>query len=179
MHPPRRSIAAAALLGLSLLAASCAELAQYQEQIEEIRDLWRQLRGLEPAPPAPTPPVVVTPEAPVQALTVKGSCVGRDETGYAESVQLDVASGQVRQYDARIDVPKRGSCRFQLTEFSQSRRTPYVELAARSKTACAIRMWQQGTRVTVTATDCEEKCTRGAFEYIWPIQFDAKTGGCY
>ena len=78
MHPPRRSVAAAVLLCLSLLPAGCAELNQYQEQIEEIRDLWRQLRGLEPAPPAPTPPVVVTPEAPIQALTVKGSFVGRD-----------------------------------------------------------------------------------------------------
>jgi hypothetical protein len=179
MHPPRRSAAAAALLCLSLLPAGCAELTQYQEQIEEIRDLWRQLRGLEPAPPAPMPPVVVTPEAPAQTLTVKGSCVGRDETGYAESVQLDVAEGQVRQFDARIDVPKRGSCRFQLAEFSQTRRQPYVELAARSKTACAIRMWQQGSRVTVTATECEEKCARGAFEYIWPIQIDEKMGGCY
>jgi hypothetical protein len=179
MPSPCRGTATAALLWLSLLAAGCADLGQYQAQIEEIRDLWRQLRGIEPAPPPPTPPAVARPEAPVQALSVKASCVGRDETGYAENVQLDVVDGQVRQFDARIDVPKRGSCRFQLAEFSQDRRQPYVELAARSKTTCAIRMWQQASRVTVTATDCEDKCARGAFEYIWPIQLDAKTGGCY
>jgi hypothetical protein len=40
-------------------------------------------------------------------------------------------------------------------------------------------MWEQGDRVTVTANDCAEKCTRGAFEYVWPILFDKRTGGCY
>lgn len=172
-----RGSAVAALLCLPLLVAACAELEQYREEIELAKEILRQIRGVEPAPPAPTPPAVVRPDA--TALNIKGKCVGRDETGYAENVQLEVVAGQVRQFDARIDVPKRGSCRFQLAEFAQSKQAPYVELAARSKTACVIRMWQQAERVTVTATDCEEKCARGAFEYIWPVQFDARTGGCY
>jgi hypothetical protein len=179
MYPTRRGLAAAAMLSLSMLPAGCAEIAQYEEQIGAIRDLVRKLRGVEPAPAAPTPPTVARPEVPVPGLTVKGSCVGRDETGYAENVQLDVMNGQVRQFDARIDIPKRGSCRFQLADFSPSRQTPYVELLARSNRICAIRMWQQGDRVTVTATDCAEKCTRGAFEYVWPVEFDYETGGCY
>jgi hypothetical protein len=177
MHLPLRGSAVAALLCLPLLVTACAELEQYREEIELAKEILRRIRGVEPAPPAPAPPAVISPEAP--ALSVKGKCVGRDETGYAENVQLEVVGGQVRQFDARIDVPKRGSCRFQLAEFAQSKQTPYVELAARSRTACAIRMWQQAERVTVTATDCEEKCARGAFEYIWPIQLDARTGGCY
>jgi hypothetical protein len=177
MNPTRRGWAA--LLGFVLLAGGCAELEKYQEQIEEIRELVRQLRGLEPAPPAPTPPDVARPDVPVAGLTVKGNCVGRDESGYAENVQLDVRDGQVRQFDARIDVPKRGSCRFQLAEFQQTRQTPHVELAARSNATCVIRMWQQGDRVTVTAAECPEKCARGAFEYVWPIQLNRSTGGCY
>jgi hypothetical protein len=175
----RLGLAVAALLCGSLLAAGCAELEQYRQEIELAREILRQIRGLEPAPPAPTPPPVARPEAAAPALSISGSCVQRDETGYAETVRLEVAGGQVRQFDARIDVPKRGSCRFQLADFAQSKQTPYVELAARSKTACAIRMWQQVDRVTVTATDCEEKCARGAFEYVWPIQLNARTGGCY
>jgi hypothetical protein len=179
MGAARRGIEVAALFGLVLLAGGCAELEKYRDQIEEIREIVRQLRGVEPAPPAPTPPEVVRPDVPVAGLTVKGSCVARDESGYAENIHLDVSDGRVRQFDARIDVPKRGSCRFQLAEFQQTKLTPHVELAARANAACVIRMWQQGDRVTVTATDCPEKCARGAFEYVWPMQFNRNTGGCY
>ena len=111
-------------------------------------------------------------------LNLNGNCVGKEETGYAENVRVTVAAGQVRALDARIDIPKRGSCRYQLAEFRQTKQTPYVELLARSNSACAVRMWQQGDRITVAPTDCEEKCARGAFEYAWPVQFNA-AGGCY
>jgi hypothetical protein len=179
MHTTLHAIAVAALSGLALLAGGCAELEKYREQIEEIRAVVRQLRGLEPAPRAPTPPEGVRPELPTVGLTIKGSCVARDESGYAENVQLDVSDGRVRQFDARVDVPKRGSCRFQLVEFQQTKLSPHVELVARTSAACVIRMWQQGDRVTVTANDCAEKCARGAFEYVWPMQLDRATGGCY
>lgn len=178
MRSLRRGFVVGALLCAPLLAVGCAELEQYREEIELAREILRQIRGLEPAPPAPTPPVT-RPEEAAPGLSISASCVQRDETGYAENARVEVAGGQVRQFDARIDVPKRGSCRFQLAEFTQSKQTPFVELVARSKTACAIRMWQQAERVTITATDCEEKCARGTFEYIWPIQLNARTGGCY
>jgi hypothetical protein len=54
-----------------------------------------------------------------------------------------------------------------------------VELVATSGSACAVRVWQQGDRVTVAPTDCAEKCTRGAFEYAWPMDVRAPGGGCY
>jgi len=41
-----------------------------------------------------------------------------------------------------------------------------------------MRQLKQGDRITVAPTDCEEKCARGAFEYAWPVQFNA-AGGCY
>lgn len=58
----------------------------------------------------------------------------------------------------------------------QSKRTPYVELLARSSTGCAVRIWEQGDRATVSVTDCPEKSTAGAFEYGWPIELDGRTG---
>ena len=42
---------------------------------------------------------------------------------------------------------------------------------------CVVRIWQQGDRVTMAPTDCADKCTRGAFDYAWPIEFKT-TGGC-
>ncbi len=159
-----------------MLASGCAE---FKEDVREIRDLLRKLRGREPAPPPPAPPVVTQPQAPGSGLTLNGSCVGREETGYAENVRIDIAGGNVRVLDARIDIPNRGSCRYLLSDFRQTRQTPYVELLSRTNAACAVRMWQQGDRVTMAATDCPEKCTRGAFEYLWPIELKSPGGGCY
>jgi hypothetical protein len=166
-----------AVIALCALASGCADL---KEDVRELRDLLRVLRGKDPAPPPPTPPVVVTPTpTPAAGLTLHGSCSGRDEGGYAETVRIEVARGTVAALDARIDIPNRGSCRYQLAEFRQTKQTPFVELLARSGSACAVRMWQQGDRVTVAATDCAEKCTRGAFEYAWPIELRSPGGGCY
>ena len=165
------------LLGFSILTAGCAELKQ---DAREIRDLIRKLRGREPAPPPPAPPPIADmPSQAAGGLTLSGNCVGKEETGYAENARVNVAGGQVRALDARIDIPNHGSCRFQLADFRQTRQAPYVELLANSNSACAVRMWQQGDRVTVAATDCAEKCTRGAFEYLWPIEFKSPGGGCY
>lgn len=168
-----------AVIALCALAGGCAGL---KEDVRELRDLLRKLRGKEPAPPPPTPPVVVTPapgEPPAAGLTLAANCSGRDEGGYAESLRMQVSAGTVTAFEARIDIPNRGSCSYRLAEFRQTRRTPYVELAASSGSACAVRVWQQGDRVTVAPTDCAEKCTRGAFEYAWPLDVRAPGGGCY
>jgi hypothetical protein len=164
-----------ALIGL-LLVAGCAELDQ---DVREIRDYMRKLRGKDPAPPPPAPPSAAEmPAVAAAGLNLAGNCVGKEETGYAENVRVTVAGGQVRALDARIDIPKHGSCRYQLADFRQTKQTPFVELVARSNSACAVRMWQQGDRITLAATDCEEKCARGAFEYAWPVEFTAG-GACY
>lgn len=175
MKKTKASILTAALLGL-LLLAGCAEL---EQDLRQIHDYWRKLRGRDPAPPPPAPPAAAEmPAAAAAGLNLNGNCVAKEETGYAENVRVTVAGGQVRALDARIDIPKRGSCRYQLADFRQTKQTPFVELVARSNSACAVRMWQQGDRITVAPTDCEEKCARGAFEYAWPVQFNA-AGGCY
>lgn len=58
------------------------------------------------------------------------------------------------------------------------KQTPFVELEATSNPACSIRIWQQGDRVTLAATDCADKCARGAFDYAWPVAFKT-VGSCY
>ena len=161
------------LIGSLLLISGCAAV---EEDLRQIHDYLRKLRGRDPAPPPPAPPAAA--ELPVAALNLNATCVGKEETGYAENVRVTVAGGQVRALDARIDIPNRGSCRYQLAEFRQTKQAPFVELLARSGSACALRMWQQGDRVTLAATDCEEKCTRGAFEYAWPVELNAE-GACY
>jgi len=164
------------LAAVCVLAAGCAEL---EQDMREIRDYLRKLRGRDPAPPPPAPPPAAEiPPAAAAGLNLNGNCVGKEESGYAENVRVSVANGEVRALDARIDIPKRGSCRYQLADFRQTRQAPFVELLARSNAACAVRMWQQGDRITLAATDCEEKCTRGAFEYAWPVELNA-AGGCY
>jgi len=167
------------ILSIALCAglAGCADL---QQDVREIRDYIRKLRGRDPAPPPPSPPPAADmPVAAAAGLDLNGNCVGKEETGYAENVQVSVARGQVRALNARIDIPGRGSCRFDLAGYRQTQQAPFVELLSRSDPACALRIWQQGDRVTLAATDCQAACARGAFDYLWPVQFQSPGGGCY
>ena len=183
---------ALSITALALIGAGWPELDQLKdsykrlkEEARYIRDAIRKLRGKAPAPPPPTPPAAApaasqAPGAvPAAGLTFQGNCVEKDETGYAENARLSIALGEVRTLDARIDIPKHGSCRFQLKDFQQTKTTPYVELLARSNSGCALRVWEQTDRVTMAATDCKERCTRGGFEYLWPVEFRDPGGACY
>lgn len=162
--------------GVLAVLAGCA---QVKEDVRQIREAIRKLRGREPAPQPPAPPPVTQTPAPgTPGLSIKSSCVERDETGYTENAQIDIAGGQVRALDATITIPSHGSCRYQLAAFRQTRMTPFVELTSTSSAKCVVRVWQQGDRVTMAPTDCADKCTRGAFEYAWPIEFKT-SGGCY
>ena len=164
------------------------QLMKLKKEFEVVRDIIRKLRGREPAPPPPSPPQAPPPgqtPAPGQppasvagGMSFKGSCVAKDETGYAENAQISVTEGKVTQLAVRIDLPKRGACRYQLAAFNQTKQTPFVELLAKSNPECALRMWQQATRVTFAATDCADKCAKGAFEYAWPVEFET-SGGCH
>lgn len=174
---------AAIVLVTPAMAFDYEQLMKLKKEFKVVRDLLRKLRGREPAPPPPSPPSQTPVPGETQATTAgalsfKGNCVDKDETGYAENAQVNVTGGKVSQLAVRIDIPKRGSCRYQLAAFRQTKQTPFVELLATSNSACALRMWQQGDRVTFAATDCADKCARGAFEYAWPVEFDT-AGGCH
>jgi hypothetical protein len=78
-----------------------------------------------------------------QALNARTSCSFRDDTGYAGKLDLTVSEARVEQLEARIDVPKRGSCQFRLADFRQTESLPIVVLASQ-KTGCKVSLWEQG-----------------------------------
>jgi hypothetical protein len=185
-----RTAALALVLAIAAMTGGCAEL---KEKVGELREKIRKMRGLQPAPPPPLPPVVQAappapgaPAAAVEApaaipergLNVRAECSARDETGYTESIKLTVDQGRVGLLEAKFEIPRRGSCGFQLSDFRQTRTAPHVELQSSAGTRCTVRMWEQGGRFTVAFSDCQEKCTRGAFDYVWPVELNSADGSC-
>lgn len=176
----RRSLAAAALLAL---LAGCATPPPTEP----------------PAPAAPSVPASkpqATPKPPElkketlallakrglkpidgRALNAKASCSFRDDTGYAGRLDLAVSDARVELLDARVDVPKRGSCEFRLADFRQTESLPIVVLASQ-RTSCKVSLWEQGTQVTVAFRDCRTECGGDAVNYLWPILVDSQKGSC-
>lgn len=150
--------------------------------------LWLAACATPPGPgPAPDAGGIVVPEhpsaargrlkpMPVRPLTVRADCQFKDEAGYGGTARLDVSYSEVRSFAATVDVPKRGSCRFDLADFKQVQKEPHVELRARD--GCTVRMWEQGEQVTVSFTQCASRCSRGTFDYVWPILVDRPSGRC-
>ena len=140
-----------------------------------------------PVPPAESP-ATSTPAVPsaakgrlkpmpVRPLQVKTECRFRDETGYSGSALLDVDYDQVKAFMATVDIPRRGSCRFDLNGFRQVKAPAHVELLASN--GCTVRMWEQGDQVTVAFSKCARQCTGNAADYLWPILVDRPSGHCH
>lgn len=149
-----------------------------------------------PTPSAPAPAPRATPKTPeleketlallakrglkpitARALNAKASCSFRDDTGYAGRLDLAVREARVEQLDARVDVPKRGSCAFRLADFRQTDSLPIVVLAAQ-RSPCKVSLWEQGDQVTVAFRDCRAECGGDAVNYLWPILVDSQKGSC-
>ncbi|MBK6632320.1 MAG: hypothetical protein IPG33_15540 [Betaproteobacteria bacterium] len=137
-----------------------------------------------PAPPPAAkvpPPAVAKPSRPgpipVRPLNVKTECKFRDETGYNGALRLDVAGAQVHAFEAKVNIPKRGACRFDLKDFRQTRDLPTVELS-QTRGNCIVRVWEQGERVTVAFQQCEKMCSGSSYPYLWPILNDRRDGSC-
>ncbi len=113
---------------------------------------------------------------PVRPLNVKANCRFRDEAGYAASTALNIEESEVKAFSATVDVPHRGSCRFD-GPFTQTRRLPSVEL--RAQDGCTVNIWEQGTQVTVGFSNCARRCKRGTFDYVWPIIIDRTSDECH
>jgi hypothetical protein len=137
----------------------------------------------EPEPVAPTPsPRATAPgkprlkPMPVRPLNVRTDCRFKDETGYSGSALLNVDYDQVKAFAAAVDIPRRGSCRFDLADFRQVKAPAHVQLLASN--GCTVRMWEQGDQVTVAFSQCARQCTGNAAEYLWPILVDRPSGRC-
>ena len=146
--------------------------------------------------PAPAPPPVVEKREPRiesqplkhlanrklepikdRPLNVKTNCNFRDHTGYRGRLDLQVKDADVRRFRAEVNIPKRGTCRFDLKEFQQAEKSP-VALAKLNGDECKVRVWEQDSHVTVAFRDCKTQCSGESFDYLWPILVDAKTGKC-
>jgi hypothetical protein len=114
---------------------------------------------------------------PRHSLNVQTTCVFRDESGYNGRLDLLVQEDNVRNLDAQVNIPKHGSCHFELKNFRQNSARGSVELNGNGN-RCAVRMWEQGRRVSVAFSNCAVQCSGGAHEYLWPILVDAGSGGC-
>lgn len=112
-----------------------------------------------------------------RALNAQASCSFRDDTGYAGRLDLSVKDARVELLDARVDVPKRGSCQFRLADFRQTESLPIVVLASQ-RTSCKVSLWEQGDQVTVAFRDCRTECGGDAVNYLWPILVDSRKGSC-
>ena len=134
-----------------------------------------------PATVAKAPPVAAKPARPgpipVRPLNVRTECNFRDETGYNGALELDVAEAKVRAFEAKVNIPRRGACRFDLKDFRQTKELPAIELS-QAKGSCIVRVWEQGERVTVAFQQCEKMCSGNSYSYLWPILNDRSKGSC-
>lgn len=140
-------------------------------------------RPAEPSQPAPPPVAAASAKPkkpgpiPTRALNVATDCRFRDETGYSAALALAIEEARVSRFEARVDIPRRGTCQFALKNFRQTRELPIVELTHR-KDACVVRVWEQGERVTVSFDRCRTMCSGSAWNHLWPILADRRDGTC-
>ncbi len=176
---PRRATRAAGIAAMMFLAlaAGCGT----------VRDSgpWRT-----PAPaPAPVPgappsrapaPSQDGKPAPIpdRPITLNGQCTQTEEDGYREQATLKVTDNEVKEVSWQLWVGKRGSCRFAQGDFSQTRRRPHIEMAARDGSGCKLMVWQEPRRITLAHAGCEQRCTKGIYDQAWPVMFDPVTGSC-
>jgi hypothetical protein len=114
---------------------------------------------------------------PTRPLNAKANCSFRDETGYRAQLELDVKGAKVEKLNARVDVPRQGSCNFRLADFQQTDSLPNVVLAAK-RSDCKVSLWEQGEQVTVAFRGCRSECSGGSADYLWPILVDNRKGSC-
>jgi hypothetical protein len=189
----REVFARAGLVAAALVVAVATGCSGVKEKMGGILDGTSKAPAEQPAmsPPAPsaaqpTPSVPGAPKArsgaraaiAARPLSVRSECTARDAAGYTETIRLAVDQGRVGMLEAKIDIPRRGSCKFHLSDFRQTRTEPHVELKSSTGSMCTVRMWQQEGRFTVAFNDCQEKCTRGAFDYVWPMNLKMADGSC-
>ena len=113
-----------------------------------------------------------------RAIELDGSCAQTDEAGFRERARLKVSGNRVQVLSWELWVGQRGSCRFEQTDFRQTRSGPHLELLARDGSGCRLMVWQEPRRVTLAHYGCENRCTPGIYDQAWPVMFDPRSGSC-
>ena len=125
----------------------------------------------------PAPKAIKPAPIPTRAITINTDCTFRDETGYNGAMTLAIEQARVLAFEATVNIPRHGSCRFELRNFRQTRELPTVELRHQSD-QCVVRVWEQGERLTVAFHECRKMCSGNAWELLWPILNDRRDGSC-
>lgn len=162
---------------LALLLAACAEAppqgtppakAEATPEIKSQKLKYLEGRTLKPQPTRP--------------LNVRSRCTHRDAVGTRTRLDMQVKDAEVKNFSAEVTIPRRGTCRFDLKNFTQKEKLPQVVLAAKDNSGCSVRMWEQDSgkqrQVTIAFNTCRAACDGDTFDYLWPILVDAKTGRC-
>lgn len=116
---------------------------------------------------------------PTRPLNVKSHCSHRDAIGTATRLDLLVKESEVKNFSAQVTMKGHGACRFDLADFEQLDRLPQPLLRHRRDSDCLVRMWEQGKQMTIAFNSCPKACEGDAFNYLWPILVEAKTGRCF
>ena len=115
---------------------------------------------------------------PTRPLNVRAKCSTRDAIGTARRLDLLVKDAGVQTFDAQVTMKEHGTCRFNLREFEQVEKMPQPLLRNRREPGCTVRMWEQGSNVTIAFNDCPKSCDGEAFAYLWPLIVEGKSGRC-
>lgn len=169
---------------IAVLAAGCAEAPKTPEA-----------PAAEPAVEAPAPAPEETPKfknstlkylanrnlkpQPTRPLNVRSRCSHRDAIGTQTRLDLLVKEASVKTFVARVSMKGHGTCRFDLNDFEQVEKLPQALLRHKKQAGCLVRMWEQGPRVTIAFNSCPKSCDGQAFDYLWPIMVEAKSGQCF
>lgn len=111
-------------------------------------------------------------------ISLKGSCSQTDDDGFREAAHLEVSKGTVKTLAWQVWQGNKGSCRFDLDEFQQTRSRPHIELQARDRSGCKLLVYRDPRRVTLAHAGCESRCTGGIADQAWPVMFDPRNGRC-
>lgn len=130
--------------------------------------------------PDPARPGGARPPAPIadRPINLQGQCAQTEEDGFREQATLQVRDNQVQALSWQLWVGRRGSCRFEMSEFRQTKARPHIEMQATDGSACRLMVWQDPRRITLAHAACEKRCTGGIYEQAWPVMFDPGTGRC-
>jgi hypothetical protein len=130
-----------------------------------------------PAPSAPPPTSSRPTPIPAQVISLNGSCSQRETDGFREQATLQVDKDEVRELNWQLWVGNRGSCTFTGSEFTQTQKTPHIELRAKDGSGCRLIIYQDKRWITLAHAACQKRCTGDIYDEAWPVMFD-RSGKC-
>ncbi|MFA7665972.1 MAG: hypothetical protein WCY32_07615 [Burkholderiaceae bacterium] len=114
-----------------------------------------------------------------RTIDLDGLCARTEVDGFRERARLRVQANRVTELSWEMTIGRKGSCRFDLAGFRQTRAGPHLELQALDGSGCRLMVWQEPRRVTLAHTGCANRCVpRGIDDQAWPAMFDPRSGRC-